>query len=463
MNKTYIDVLNELAELSSTNDKIKLLEHHKNVEYLSTFLKYMIDIRIKFNVVDIPLIQPSSVQELNDKEAFILFLSLSEKLISKEYTGFAALEQIVALFKQLSVKQLYWFTLCLQKDSARLGIGRKVVNKVWPKLVLDFKVSLAECEDEIDKFEFGDKACVELKLNGVRTIVVVRNGIVEDIYGRSGLPIENFKFLVQYIESINFTGSYVLDGEVHMNNSLENTMSLFGFDLTKTEQDFIGKNGKVGSGWKKYLERRAEVLILQQQARYAVFDYLDIHEWDNTKCITGYQARRDKLKGLFSIIPTTYPFEMPPYYEVKDYDEALSHIKPWIEQGLEGGILKVYDHLYSFKRDRNWIKIKEEDSTTVQIVEIIESKTKFNSDGSSKDRMMGAFKVKAIHPYTKEVIYFEIGTGKLFSEDFRIDVMNNPDNYLTKFMDMTCQRFTDTSAICPRAEAMRFDRNDFSE
>jgi hypothetical protein len=456
MNKTYIDVLNNLSSISSTNEKEKYLFENKDVPNLMDFLKYMIDIRIRFNVANLPLMElihldPSD--ELTDDNAWLLFVDLANKLNAREYTGNEAGEQIIALMTKLNYKQKYWLTLCLQKDSAKIGIGRKIVNKVWPKLVLDFKVSLAECEDEIDKFEFGNKACVELKLNGVRTIIVVRNGIVEDIYGRSGLPIENFKFLINYIHLFSFGRSYVLDGEVHVNNSLEDTMSLFGFDLTKTEQDFIGKNGKVGSGWKKYLERKAEVLVFQQQAKYAVFDYLDIDEWDNTKCITGYQARRNKLKDLFSSIPTTYPFEMPPYYEVKDYDEALSHIKPWIEQGLEGGILKVYDHLYSFKRDRNWIKIKEEVEEDVQIIEIYLSKQKYNSDGSLKPDMMGEALV--IDRYGRK---YKIGTGKYLSEDRRIDMWNNKENYLFKIYYVTAQRFTADAAICPRIEYMRDDK-----
>lgn len=450
---TYINVLDELMKISSTNDKEKYLELNKNVLNLMEFFKYMIDIRIKFWFSDFEVTHDCN-STLSDDEAWIVFKALANRLNKREITGNDGLNAIQEVFSTFSKSQSFWLSLCLKKDSSLIGVGKKLVNKVWKNLVLDFKVSLAECEDEIDKFEFGEKASLELKLNGIRTIVIVRNGKVEDVFGRSGLPIENFRFLIHGIESISNNKSFVLDGEVHVDNCLEDTMSLFGFDLSKSEEHFTGKNGKISSAWKKYSERKKEILNFQNKARYSVFDYLEIEEWDNQLCKTTYQSRREKLINLLNLDNLdAYKLEMPPYHEVEDYDEALEIIEPWIGEGLEGGILKVYDHLYSFKRDRNWIKIKEEVEEDVQILDIYISKQKYNSDGSFKPEMMGEALV--IDRLGRK---YKIGTGKYLSEERRIDMWQNKENYINGIYYVTAQRFTSDAAICPRIEYKRDDK-----
>lgn len=448
---TYIEVLNELVKISSTNEKEKYLQLNKDALNLMEFLRYMIDIRIKFWFSNFEVDHDCN-SEITDDEAWIIFKDLADRLNKREITGSEGINAIQELFSKLSKSQSFWLSLCLKKDSSQLGIGRKLVNKVWKDLVLDFKVSLAESEDEIDKFQFGEKASLELKLNGVRTIVIVRNGKVEDIYGRSGLPIENFRFLIDDIEKISQNKSFMLDGEVHVDNCLEDTMSLFGFDMSKTEVDFIGKNGKVSSSGKKYFERREEIYALRSKARYSVFDYLEICEWDSQVCKTTYQNRRAKLISLLEQ-NSNGVLEMPPYHEVEDYDDALEIIEPWIGEGLEGGILKVYDHLYSFKRDRNWIKIKEEVEEDVQILDIYISKQKFNSDGSKKPDMMGEALV--VDRLGRQ---YKIGTGKYLSEDRRIDMWKNKEDYINGIYYVTAQRFTKDAAICPRIEYKREDK-----
>ena len=449
---SYINILEDIKKVSSTNDKIKILENNKDVVHLSIFLKYMIDIRVKFYVANFQY-EYSKEEVYDDNTAFLIFKHLCDKLNKHELTGNAALEEVASVFSKFTEQQAYWLALCLMKDSAPLGIARKAVNKVWKGLVLDFKVGLAETEDNIDKFEFGEKASLELKLNGIRTIIVCRNGIVEDVYGRSGLSIENFRFLIPSIEHIANGNSFVLDGEVHVNNCLEDTMSLFGFDITKTVQDFTGKNGKISAAWKKYYERKSEIIKFRESAKYSIFDYLEIDEWDNQVCKTQYQARREKLISLIHNIDSKWQLEMPPYHEVKDYDEALEIIEPWIGEGLEGGILKVYNHLYSFKRDRNWIKIKEEVEEDVQILDIYISKQKFNSDGTAKPDMMGEALVT--DRFGRK---YKIGTGKYLSEDRRIDMWNNKENYINGIYYVTAQRFTEDAAICPRIEYKREDK-----
>jgi ATP-dependent DNA ligase len=453
------DILNQLAETTGTNDKLKILQQYEGISELREYLKLAIDERVRFNVNKLP------VYELNPNNPGLTWISFSSMCIllwNKDITGHAAIAFIENTLKQCTEKQHEWLRLCLQKDTSRLGVGRKLVNKVWPGLVLDFKCSLASPEDEIEKFDWSNGAVCELKLNGVRTLIVMRNGKCEEVYGRSGLPIDNFRFFADVIEEVCksdlFPQNFVLDGEVHVNNSLEDTMSLFGFDLTKTEDDFTGKNGKVGSGWKVYQERKAEILKFQQDAVYCIFDYLEIDEWDSQTGRVLYTDRYVKVEGFMhdmAALDLDCYFDVPERSEVDDVFEAIAVSKSFIFQGLEGGILKSKNHLYSFKRDRNWIKIKEEVETDVQILGFEISKEKYNSDGTAKPDMLGKFLVR-----DQGGREYSIGTGKYLSEEKRVEIWNNQSEYLNKIFYATAQRFTDTAAICPRIEYERIDKTE---
>jgi hypothetical protein len=453
-------ILNQLAATSGTNDKQIILESNKDNQELKEYLKLAIDTRIRFNVSALPEYElQGNVTEL----PWNSFVAMAVMLWNKDATGNTALVLIENVLGGCTVEQNQWLRWCLQKDTARLGVGRKLVNKVWPGLVLDFKCSLASPEDEIEKFDWSGGAIMELKLNGIRTIIVVRNGKVEDVYGRSGLPIVNFKFFADVIEQVcindDFPQNFVLDGEVHVNNSLENTMSLFGFDLTKTIEDFTNpKTGKVSKGWTDYQERKAEILQFQNEAEYCIFDYLTIEEWDNQKGTVPYNERWEKVCLFVSdmgVLELDCYFNKPWHYDCDGLLGAVAISKDFIESGFEGGILKTLNHLYSFKRDRNWVKFKEEVETDVQVIGYEISEQKYNSDGTEKPAMLGKF-----HVIDQAGRQYKIGTGKYFSEDKRIEIWEDPDGYLDRIYYATAQRFTDTAAICPRIEYERLDKTE---
>lgn len=452
--KKLNDILEQLSSINGDNAKLEELKKHKDNEILRDYLRYSIDKRITFGVkqIDFHAIESSSRFYTNDIFAFFAML---EVLRNRRLTGKAAKERIDDVLSIFNPKYVKWLICCIQQDTAQLGIGRKLVNKVWPGLVLDFKVSLASPEEELSKFDWSKGAICETKLNGVRTIAIVRNGICECVYGRSGLPIDNFGFICDSINNMHLRNSFVLDGELHINNSLENTMSVFGFDMTKTDADF-----KTPKAREEYAKRKAIIQGYIDQASFSVFDCLTIEEWDNQKCKTPYKERRELIDRCFVNFKGNKLFVTPEYKEVNTLEEAREFAQEQIDKGLEGAIIKNPTHLYSFNRDRNWIKIKEFDTITVNIVDWIPSKTKYNSNGTSKEEMMGAFIVKCMHPNRPEVITFEVGTGKLFDEEFRIAVAKNPEQYIGLNLDVTVQRFTDTSAICPRAEMLRIDLKD---
>lgn len=449
-------VLEELRTISSTNDKIALLAKHKENDMLRVYLKLASDDAVRFNVKSFSYDEPSSETVCENKEAFEKFIILADRLINRVVTGAEALKEIKTTFSLFTKQQAFWFEQCIKKDLSCIKLGSRLINKVWPGLCLDFRVQLAESEDELEKFTFSGHDFIELKLNGIRTTIYMVDGKVIWIKGRSGLDIEAFEFLIPALEALSFSG--VLDGEVHCDNVLEDIMSVFGFDYNKTRADF-----KTDKAYQKYLDEKAVKDILRDKAVLCVFDILTLEEWNNQKGTVKYEDRIAKVQALGAVSDSVFadseksPFpnriQIVERFGVASLGEAQAIAQRWIASGVEGGILKASGHLYAFKRNRDWIKLKEcTGEFEVQILELIKGDTKFNGDGTPMADMLGAFVV------TDGTRKFKIGTGVLLSEDFRIYALANPTEFLEKIATASGQRKTETSVICPRIERMRPDR-----
>lgn len=444
----FLDILEELERTSSTKQKESILSRNKDNDQLKYYCKVALDIEITLGIkkFDIPEAIEESTPFVYDR-----FVYLVDDLKSRSLTGNSASRAVTSFLSECNKLEQKWYIKCLQKDLSSIGIGARLINKIWNNLCLDFKVMLAEPDDKLDKFDWSqNEAYIELKLNGVRTLTKISDGNVNWIKGRSGLDIENFSFIKESIDKLGISDNIVLDGEVHCNNSLEDTMSVFGFDFKKTKEDF-----KTKKAYDKYLLEKQEKEILLNNCTYTVFDIIKEEEWTSQTGIVKYPNRRIYLENLLlplreneienvKIVKSTL---------VESLSEAIDYSKNVIESGLEGCILKTSSHLYEFKRSKNWIKLKEIVEVDALVLDLIKSKTKFSGDGAEKAPMVGALLVR-----DQNGRVFEVGTGKLLTEENRILFWNNPDLIKNKIVFITAQRFTDTSAICPRIEYIRVDK-----
>lgn len=465
MTKTFLDVLDKIETTTGTNDKLALLEANKDNIDLMDFLNFGLDDRITFGVANIkPLEFTEEDRMLAGKTIFEVFKELCYQLIHRKETGNSAHRSINHFLSRCSVQEHKWYKKCIEKDLSSLRVGASLVNRVWDHLCLDFECMLAEKEEKIVKINFSKGATVELKGNGIRTLwhIGAEGKVTPWVWypsysgpvGRSGMPLPQFMFLKEYIEGLSLC-NVVVDSEVHANHVLANIQTLMQYE-EKNISDFTNSKGVVSKSWEKEVIKARTVAEIRNITTINVIDVLTMNEWYTRTCTRIYSDRRAYLNKYIDEAAKerglNHKIQSMPYVSVDSYEAASVAAKVWINQKLEGAIVKQNDGLYRWTRHHDWTKIKEEVEADVVILGVIEAKQTFDTSGKPEPKMTGKFLV------TDGTRTFEVGTGKGWTRKFYQDSWNNKEDYIGKVMKITAQCFTSKAAICPRFDYFRDDK-----
>ena len=144
------------------------------------------------------------------------FVELATKLQNRELTGHAARDAIELAMSVATTEQWNGFYRRILIKDLRCGVSEKTVNKVAPGTVPVFTCSLAHDSAKHEKKMVGKKQ-IEIKLDGVRVITIIRGDKVE-MFSRNGKQFHNFGHIIEEIEAVikDHPVPYplVLDGEV---------------------------------------------------------------------------------------------------------------------------------------------------------------------------------------------------------------------------------------------------------
>ena len=466
--KSFITILEELKTISSTNEKISLIKENKDNEQLKKYLFLACDDRITFGVKKFQY--PVGDGRFDDIRAFENFDSLASVLLVRQFTGQNALDEISKVFSWFNKDQAYWLSLCLEKNLSVIGIGASLINKGFEKkLVLNFNCSGAKQEKDIDKMVYPADA--QWKVNGFRTFFYTDDkGFIDRTpycelkvpIGRSGLPIENFAFLNPYIEKLQVK-SKVIDGEVECDDNLQEIQSLSGFDLNKTENDFLNAKGQLKEkDWSVYCQRKSEILDIISRSKFRIFEILDKEQFDNENVKGMYVDRRKPLLELDLAVCNGYVYIVEAE-TVNSKEEAYAVAERYIAQGKEGIVLKSHQGKYGFTKDNTQIKIKiKTEPVDCKIVGWEVAKVSYKTNGEPYPPMLGKLIVE-YYNNKNELKVSGVGTGKLLTRAFKLAFAADPDSFMGRIVICTSQEFTADEGVmsCPRVEDLRpiFDKN----
>ena len=287
--------------------------------------------------------------------AWPVFAELANKLIARELTGHAARDAIELTMNIATVEQWNMFYRRILIKDLRCGTSEKTVNKVakqFPQYTIPtFTCSLAHDSAKHEKKMSGKKQ-IEIKLDGVRVITIIRGNKVE-MFSRNGKQFHNFGHIIAEIESVLVSKpapyDLVLDGEV---------MSADFQDLMK---QLHRKDGK--------------------QSTDAVLHLFDMIPLDKFK-----EGTWDKPQSTRSLYTSHW---------VRDNAEQLAHVqaldwedvdldtpegqerfvqlnKAAVDGGYEGVMIKDIDAPYECKRTHSWLKAKPFIEVTLEVIEVEE-------------------------------------------------------------------------------------------
>lgn len=338
-------VIRSLALLPSRKDKENVLRAKSDLTLFWGVVQYTYHPRYNYFVKNIVRPQeaafhPEGYLTQGELSSYGLMFTLLDSLRARVLTGDAARLEIENFMKAQPANVANVFWLILQRD-LECGVTETTANKIMPDLVPTFAVQLAKEADISEEGELKDTQnwplFAEEKYDGVRIVVFVRNNTNPEFFTRNGLEAY-FPNLAEEVKLL--PPGFVYDGEL-------------------TGQDRKSVSGLVN----KFLKGTAKG-DEDKKFVFNVFDMLSIEDFEARKCDERFTTRRNRLAGLMSVLEPALRKGSPcvrlvDSYALGDMLQVQAMFDAVVEIGGEGLILKSPYSLYNFKRDTNWLKMKE--------------------------------------------------------------------------------------------------------
>lgn len=318
------DILNELNESNSSNYKLDILKKYKDNSELKKLLELTYNRnKYNFNVSKNCIIKDNpSILESNGSKTVDELLTELEILGEGTIRGNEAHQFVYNHLKCLDNDNKEIFLNVLGRD-LKIGLNVKSINKVFKNLIP--KPNYMRCavlsEKTLKKINFP--AFIQLKMDGTYREIHVADGQVSG-KTRSG---EEYFNPVLFKEMENFpngfyTGELTIEGETR----------------------FTG-NGLINSLNPPY-----------EKITFTVWDYLTDEDYLE-KSKTPYYSRFESLSDIIEKHKSNRVKRVP-NHEVNSIDEALKYVSDWMEQGLEGGVLKDKNNVFKNGTSGTQLKIK---------------------------------------------------------------------------------------------------------
>lgn len=269
---------------------------------------------------------------------------LLDKLANRELTGNAARQEV----EEFARHEGSLIKLVCNRD-LDCGVTATTINKVFPGLIPQFKLQLAK-EVPLDELKFPMYG--QLKYDGVRIAILAYDGKVE-FRTRNGkfIHLPNLAKSFSWIE--REWGPTMLDTEVVLDtNRMEDRTKISGMINS-------ARNGNS---------------IAESDLIFYAFDYLSYYDFISQKCSQPYNTRLGFVDAICSGKTNIKPAETKP---IMNADEANEYFQSVLAQGQEGIILKPLMHQYTYKRSKDWVKLKAINTADLKCVNYEEGTGKY--------------------------------------------------------------------------------------
>lgn len=331
-------LLYTLSKTPSLKERVALLEAEKDDTILQEILVFLLNPYGQFYIQKLPTVNiMSAAPRLYKGSKWEQFKQMATDLQSRDLSGHSALVTVMEFLEECNEDERWVYQTVILK--APLGFGASIVNKVWPGLVPEFDVMLADAK--MPKLaEVKYPLIAQHKLDGFRAIYSPK---VKGFIGRNGRMIRNENLQAYFAELIKADENLVLDGELYSDTLSFNEIASV---LNSEDKDLTG-------------------------IHYCVYDTLLINEWEAQKCSSAYESR---LRLLTQFVQVRKPANVRVItsQEVKSETDVQEFYKESLGQGYEGLMLKSPHGVYQWKRvtvkSQTMMKLKPTDDYDGKIV-----------------------------------------------------------------------------------------------
>lgn len=333
-------LLRALMSTASTIAKQEMLIDITELEakvFVYAYSPYSIyHMRFKDEEIDLELLGEPTTQ----------MFELLNDIIDREVTGYAAVLRV----ETFAVQHGDLIKLIVNRN-LRCGVSATLFNKVKPGTIKQFKVQLAK---EIPITEVDFPVIAQIKYDGVRLITISRDSQVT-FFTRNGKEV-NLPILREQLESLPYTG-WILDGEIVIGEG--------------KQADRTSVSGMINSAIHGGI-------VQEELLEYFIFDGMPLDEWDDAKCKEDYAHRCKYVAAFMGLIANTGAYMKEALtVEVEDAENAMYFYEAVMKMGYEGLILKSLSHKYTFKRSKDWVKVKDIKTADLQCKLAIEGNGKY--------------------------------------------------------------------------------------
>ena len=410
-----LPILVEIANTSSTNAKVAILQREKDndglkkviVATLNPFINYYIKKIPEYSRTHPPIFLGDAMKRLHD---FTL----------RKVTGNAAIDLLKTLLCGMHEYDAEVFTRIIERD-LKCGVGSTLVNKVWPGLIPTFEVML--CHKDISGIKYP--AFAQCKADGARCHLYW-DGSNATAFARSGKQFELHGMLNESAAAMMEAGQ-TWDGELLVVDEYGNVL-----------------DRKTGNG---ILNKANKGTISPEEANRIIFVPWDIVDQTGT---IEYKDRWNTISDVFVLNGYFAPkFRQIETRVVENEEEAQIFFEEMLAKGQEGAVLKNFNNVWQGKRVKSCGKMKAEETADLRVVGWVPGTGKYEG-------MIGALIVET----ECGKLRCNVGTG--FSDD---DRKKPPEYYLGAIVEVmynqviTSKGKDTASLFLPRLMQVRFDKD----
>ena len=393
-------------------EAILLVQAEANNNELFAGIRLALDPMITFGI--------KQVKEKTDEDGPGLSWSNFDNVVNlfrtRKLTGNSARDAIDELINQATKSEWNgWYRRILIKD-LRCGVSEKTVNKVVEKKYPQFAVPVFSCQLAHDSANHESKVAgkkyIEVKLDGVRVITVVRTDGRVDMFSRNGKELVNFPHIQEQISSVVKQDpppyDLILDGEI-MSSSFQDLMT--------------------------QVHRKSDVKA--NDAVLNLFDVVSLAEFEAGKSDKRQEDRSAMIYHWHKTHKDVLPNVTVVGHELVDLDtpEGQTRYKEInakaIAGGYEGIMLKDPEAGYECKRSVAWLKLKPFIEVSLAVVDVEEG------TGRNVGRL-GAL-VCTGQDDGKDIT---VNCGSGFSDDNRIEFWNSRSKLLGQIVEVRADAIT---------------------
>lgn len=381
-------IIQELASTPSRNDKIAILNKHKDNALLQRVISLALNPFIQFYIRKIPAYKT----DLANTDQLDVSLNLLDSLSSRSVTGNDAIEFLKNILTHSDENDAKVIELIIAKD-LKCGVAASTVNKVWDKIISEFPCMLCSKKDEKSLKNIKFPAFSQKKSDGARSVAIVRDGKVA-FHSRTGRPIEVSKTLEDEILSMQDSypfGNFVVDGEL----------------LVRAGS--IDESRKVGNGIINQALKGTISDADKERIGFDVWDIIGLGDFEYGESVVQYE---DRLSDLAKCVQGLTKVKLIESKIVNSLDDAYDDFNIYSSQGFEGTILKNLHSPWEDKRSKHYVKFKNEFECELKIVGVAEGTGKYVG-------MLGALECKS----SDGLVTVSVGTG--FSDELRSEYFSD--------------------------------------